>query len=90
MAWAAGWACEWQSLEVRACLPETPSYMSIPWRHIPSMRTLTRFVAAVVTAAVVPACSVIASSAAHADPVATTATEYLDKADGWDYSVPAW
>jgi hypothetical protein len=54
------------------------------------MRTLTRFVAAVVTAAVVPACSVIASSAAHADPVATTATEYLDKADGWDYSVPAW
>ena len=33
------------------------------------MRTLTRFVAAVV-----PACSVIASSAAHADPVATTAT----------------
>ena len=38
------------------------------------MRTLTRFVAAVVTAAVVPACSVIASSAAHADPVATTAT----------------
>jgi hypothetical protein len=44
------------------------------------MRTLTRFVAAVVTAAVVPACSVIARSAAHADPVATTATEYLDKA----------
>jgi micrococcal nuclease len=43
-------------------------------RHIPSMRTLTRFVAAVVTAAVVPACSVIASSVAHADPVATTAT----------------
>ena len=38
------------------------------------MRTLTRFVAAVVTAAVVPACSVIASSLAHADPVATTAT----------------
>ena len=38
------------------------------------MRTLTRFVAAVVTAAVVPACSVIARSAAHADPVATTAT----------------
>ena len=38
------------------------------------MRTLTRFVAAVVTAAVVPACSVIASSVAHADPVATTAT----------------
>jgi micrococcal nuclease len=28
----------------------------------------------VVTAAVVPACSVIASSLAHADPVATTAT----------------
>ena len=53
------------------------------------MRTLTRFVAAVVTAAVVPACSVIARSAAHADPVATTATEYLDKADGWDYSVEA-
>jgi endonuclease YncB( thermonuclease family) len=43
-------------------------------RHIPSMRTLTRFVAAVVTAAVVPACSVIASSVAHADPVATSAT----------------
>ena len=38
------------------------------------MRTLTRFVAAVVTAAVVPACSVIASSVAHADPVAATAT----------------
>jgi micrococcal nuclease len=38
------------------------------------MRTLTRFVAAVVTAAVVPACSGIASSVAHADPVATTAT----------------
>ena len=38
------------------------------------MRTLTRFVAAVVTAVVVPACSVIASSVAHADPVATTAT----------------
>ncbi len=38
------------------------------------MRTLTRFVAAVVTAAVVSACSVIASSVAHADPVATTAT----------------
>src|SRR6478735_8064562 len=38
------------------------------------MRTLTRFVAAVVTAAVVPACSVIESSVAHADPVATTAT----------------
>jgi micrococcal nuclease len=38
------------------------------------MRTLTRFVAAVVTAAVVPACSVIASSVARADPVATTAT----------------
>jgi micrococcal nuclease len=38
------------------------------------MRTLTRFVAAVVVAAVVPACSVIASSVAHADPVATTAT----------------
>src|SRR5882757_11427567 len=38
------------------------------------MRTLTRFVAAVVTAAVVPACSVIALSVAHADPLATTAT----------------
>ena len=38
------------------------------------MRTLTRFVAAVVTVAVVPACSVIASSIAHADPVAATAT----------------
>ena len=38
------------------------------------MPTLTRFVAAVATAAAVPACSVIASSAAHADPVATTAT----------------
>ena len=38
------------------------------------MRTLTRFVAAVLTAAVVPACSVIASSVAHADPGATTAT----------------
>ena len=38
------------------------------------MRTLTRFVAAVVTVAVVPACSVIASSVVHADPVATTAT----------------
>ena len=38
------------------------------------MPTLTRFVAAVLTAAVVPACSVIASSVAHADPVATTAT----------------
>jgi micrococcal nuclease len=38
------------------------------------MRTLTRFLAAVVTAVVVPACSVIASSGAHADPVATTAT----------------
>ena len=37
------------------------------------MRTLTRFVAAVVTAAAVPACSVIAAPA-HADPVATTAT----------------
>jgi endonuclease YncB( thermonuclease family) len=35
---------------------------------------LTRFVAAVVTAAMVPACSIIASSGAHADPVATTAT----------------
>jgi hypothetical protein len=23
-------ACEWQSLEVCACLPETPSYMSVP------------------------------------------------------------
>ena len=23
-------ACEWQSLEVRDCLPETPSYMSVP------------------------------------------------------------
>jgi micrococcal nuclease len=33
------------------------------------MRTLIRFVAAVV-----PACSVIASSVTHADPVATTAT----------------
>ena len=32
------------------------------------MRTLTRFVAAVVTAAVAPACSVIARSVAHADP----------------------
>src|SRR6201991_4472598 len=38
------------------------------------MRTLTRFVAALVTAVVVPACSVIASSVAHADPVVTTAT----------------
>jgi hypothetical protein len=38
------------------------------------MRTLTRFVAAVLTAAVVPACSVIASPVAHTDPVATTAT----------------
>jgi micrococcal nuclease len=38
------------------------------------MLTLTRFVAAVLTAAVLPACSVIASSVAHADPVATTAT----------------
>ena len=38
------------------------------------MRTLTRFVAAVVTAAVVPGCSVIVSSVAHADPVATTTT----------------
>jgi micrococcal nuclease len=37
------------------------------------MRTLTRLVAAVVTAAVVPACSVVASSVAHAYPVATTA-----------------
>jgi len=42
------------------------------------------------TGSATPACSVVASSAAHADPVATTATEYLDKADGWDYSVPAW
>jgi hypothetical protein len=41
------------------------------------MRTLTRFVAAVVTAAAVPACSVIASSVALADPVATTATVLL-------------
>jgi hypothetical protein len=24
-------ACESQSLEVRACLPETPSYMSVPY-----------------------------------------------------------
>ena len=23
-------ACEWQSVEVRACLPGTPSYMSVP------------------------------------------------------------
>ena len=38
------------------------------------MRTLTRFLAAVLTAAVVPACSVIASSVAHADPITTTAT----------------
>ncbi len=38
------------------------------------MRTLTRFVATVVTAAVVPACSAIARSVAHADPVAATAT----------------
>jgi endonuclease YncB( thermonuclease family) len=38
------------------------------------MFTLTRFVAGVVTPAVVPACSVIASSVAHADPVTTTAT----------------
>jgi micrococcal nuclease len=38
------------------------------------MLTLTRFVAAAVTAAGVPACSVIASSVAHADLVATTAT----------------
>src|SRR6201991_4069283 len=38
------------------------------------MRTLTRFVAPVGTAPVVPACSVIASSIAHADPVAITAT----------------
>ena len=34
-----------------------------------------------VTAAVVPACSVIASSVAHADPVATTAT-VLEVVDG--------
>src|SRR5258705_13814650 len=38
------------------------------------MRPLTRFVAAVVTVAVLPVYSVIASSVAHADPVATTAT----------------
>jgi micrococcal nuclease len=38
------------------------------------MRTLTRFVAAVLTAAVVPVYSTIARSEAHADPVATTAT----------------
>ena len=38
------------------------------------MRTLSRFVAAVLTAAVAPACSVIASSVAPADPVAATAT----------------
>jgi hypothetical protein len=43
-------------------------------RHVPSMFTLTRFVAAVMTAAVVPACSIIASSVAYADPLATTAT----------------
>ena len=38
------------------------------------MRTPTRFVAAVVTVAVVPVYSTIAGSEAHADPVATTAT----------------
>ncbi len=38
------------------------------------MRTLTRFVAAVVTVAAVPAYSTIADSEAHADPVAMTAT----------------
>src|SRR4029077_3086351 len=46
------------------------------------MRTLPRFVAAVLTAAVVPACSVIASSVAHADPVATTATVLKVVVDG--------
>ena len=43
-------------------------------QHIPAMRTLTRFVAAVVTVTGVPVYSTIASSEAHADPVATTAT----------------
>jgi len=38
------------------------------------MRTLTRFVAAVVTVAVMPVYSTIAHSEAHADPLATTAT----------------
>jgi hypothetical protein len=45
-----------------------------PGRHIPSMRTLTQFVAAAVTVAVMPVYPTIASSVAHADPVATTAT----------------
>jgi micrococcal nuclease len=57
------------------------------------MRTLTRFVAAVVTTAVVPACSVIPLSVAHADPVPTTATvlkvvdgdtvDIVDDVRGW-------
>jgi hypothetical protein len=38
------------------------------------MRTLTQFVAAAVTVAVMPVYSTIARSEAHADPVATTAT----------------
>jgi hypothetical protein len=38
------------------------------------MRTLTQFVAAAVTVAVMPVYPTIASSEAHADPVATTAT----------------
>src|ERR1700742_5134125 len=38
------------------------------------MRPLTRFVAAVVTVAVMPVYSTIAHSEAHADPLATTAT----------------
>src|SRR6476660_4958471 len=61
-------ACEWQFQEVRDCLPETPSYMSVPDGIFQACEPLTRFVAAVVTAAVAPACSVIARSVAHADP----------------------
>lgn len=73
MPWAAGWACEWQSLEVRACLPEC--------RH--TCQSLTAYSTHANPDPIRrrgsdgrcgPACSVIARSAAHADPVATTAT----------------
>ena len=44
------------------------------WVHASSMRNLTRAVAAVLVAAQLSACSIPPSPAAHADPVATTAT----------------
>jgi Staphylococcal nuclease homologue len=71
---AAGWGLR-MAIFRSARLAARDAFIHVsPVRHIPSMRALTRLVAAVVTAAVVPACSVIASSVALADPVATTAT----------------